>query len=101
MSRRPSLPVSRGFSPSRVRRRSYRLLPKRAKETRIIGGAVRNALLGADFADLDLATTALPQRTIEIAEARGWKAVPTGIEHGTITLVIAGKPYEVTTCART
>ncbi len=67
------------------------------EETRIIGGAVRNALLGVDFADLDLATTALPQRTITIAEERGWKAVPTGIEHGTITIVIAGKPYEVTT----
>lgn len=67
------------------------------EEARIIGGAVRNALIGADIADLDLATTALPQRTIEIAEERGWKAVPTGIEHGTITIVIAGKPYEVTT----
>ncbi|MCU0819538.1 MAG: CCA tRNA nucleotidyltransferase [Beijerinckiaceae bacterium] len=67
------------------------------EEARIIGGAVRNALLGTDFADIDLATTALPQRTMEIATDAGWKAVPTGIEHGTITIVIAGKPYEVTT----
>ncbi len=51
---------------------------KAGEETRIIGGAVRNALLGADFADLDLATTALPQRTMALAEAEGWKAIPTG-----------------------
>ena len=67
------------------------------EEARIIGGAVRNALLGTDFADLDIATTALPRRTTEIAEGKGWKAVPTGIAHGTITIVISGKPYEVTT----
>jgi len=67
------------------------------EETRIIGGAVRNVLLGEDFADLDLATTAVPRRATEIAEGQGWKAVPTGIEHGTITIVISGKPYEVTT----
>jgi poly(A) polymerase len=67
------------------------------EETRIIGGAVRNALIGTDFADLDLATTALPRRTMDIAIEAGWKAVPTGIEHGTITIVIAGRPYEVTT----
>ncbi|MCA3636694.1 MAG: CCA tRNA nucleotidyltransferase, partial [Methylobacterium sp.] len=67
------------------------------EEARIIGGAVRNALLGTDFADLDIATTALPRRTTEIAEGKGWKAVPTGIAHGTITIVISGRPYEVTT----
>lgn len=74
-----------------------RAFAEAGEEARIIGGAVRNALLGTDFADLDLATTALPQRTIEIAAKAGWKAVATGIEHGTITIVIAGKPYEVTT----
>ncbi|MEP6566941.1 MAG: CCA tRNA nucleotidyltransferase, partial [Mesorhizobium sp.] len=64
---------------------------------RVAGGAVRNALIGQPVADIDIATTCLPQETIRRAEAAGFKAVPTGIEHGTITVVAGGKPYEVTT----
>jgi tRNA nucleotidyltransferase/poly(A) polymerase len=67
------------------------------EETRIVGGAVRNAILGFPDTDVDLTTTALPQRTRALAEAAGFKAVPTGIEHGTLTLIVAGEPYEVTT----
>ncbi|TDR93337.1 CCA tRNA nucleotidyltransferase [Enterovirga rhinocerotis] len=66
------------------------------EETRIVGGAVRNALIGREAADLDLATTALPEETMRRARAAGFKAVPTGIEHGTVTVVVAGEPFEVT-----
>lgn len=67
------------------------------EKARIVGGAVRNALMGIELSDIDITTTALPQAVMRITQARGWKAVPTGIEHGTITVVIEGRPYEVTT----
>jgi poly(A) polymerase len=67
------------------------------EETRIIGGAVRNALLGLPTGDVDLATTALPETIIARARAAGFKPVPTGIEHGTVTVVVRGRPFEVTT----
>jgi poly(A) polymerase len=66
-------------------------------EGRLVGGAVRNSLMGLDVADIDLATTLLPEVVVERAKAAGIKAVPTGIAHGTVTLVIGGKPFEVTT----
>jgi poly(A) polymerase/tRNA nucleotidyltransferase (CCA-adding enzyme) len=65
-----------------------------------VGGCVRNALLGLPTADLDLSTDALPERVIALAEAAGLKAVPTGIEHGTVTVVVQGRPFEVTTFRR-
>lgn len=67
------------------------------EEARIAGGAVRNALLGEPVADVDIATTNLPDETARRAEAAGFKAVPTGAEHGTITVIAGGKPFEVTT----
>lgn len=67
------------------------------EEARVIGGAVRNALLGIAVADIDIATTALPEEVIRRAAAAGIKSVPTGIEHGTVTLVIDKHPFEVTT----
>jgi poly(A) polymerase len=67
------------------------------EEARVVGGAVRNALLGEPVGDIDVATTALPQEVIRRVEAAGFKAVPTGIEHGTVTVVAAGRPFEVTT----
>jgi poly(A) polymerase len=68
-----------------------------AEETRIVGGAVRNALLGRPVTEVDCTTTMLPESVIERAKAAGFKAVPTGIEHGTITVIVAGEPYEITT----
>lgn len=73
------------------------VLAKNGEEARVAGGAVRNALMGQAVADIDIATTCLPQDTIRRAEAAGFKAVPTGIEHGTITVIAGGKPYETTT----
>jgi poly(A) polymerase len=67
------------------------------EEARVVGGAVRNALLGLAIGDVDIATTALPHEVIRRAEAAGFKAVPTGIEHGTITVVAGERPFEVTT----
>lgn len=73
------------------------VLSEGGEEARIAGGAVRNTLLGEPVADIDIATTTLPDETIRRGEAAGFRAVPTGAEHGTITLVVAGHPYEVTT----
>jgi poly(A) polymerase len=67
------------------------------EEARIAGGAVRNALLGQAVADVDIATTTIPEETIRRAKAAGFKVVPTGIEHGTVTVIAAGKGHEVTT----
>ena len=67
------------------------------EETRVVGGAVRSALLGLKPAEIDLATTALPEIVAARAQAAGWRVVPTGIAHGTLTLVVAGVPFEVTT----
>ncbi len=67
------------------------------EEARIAGGAVRNALLGQDVADVDIATTTLPEETARRAQELGFKAVPTGIEHGTVTVIADGRPFEVTT----
>ena len=69
-------------------------------ETRAVGGAVRNALLGLPVTEIDLATTAEPDRVIALAERAGLKTVPTGIDHGTVTVVAEGKPFEVTTLRR-
>jgi poly(A) polymerase len=69
-------------------------------ETRVVGGAVRNSLLGLPVGDIDLATTLLPEEVTGRAAAKQIKAVPTGIEHGTVTLVVDGKGYEVTTLRR-
>ena len=69
-------------------------------EGRVAGGAVRNSLMGLPVADVDIATTLRPEVVVERAKAAGIKAVPTGIEHGTVTLVIDGTPFEVTTLRR-
>ncbi|AZO28767.1 CCA tRNA nucleotidyltransferase [Mesorhizobium sp. M1B.F.Ca.ET.045.04.1.1] len=72
-------------------------LKEGGEEARVAGGAVRNALIGQPVADIDIAATTLPEETIRRAEAAGFKTVPTGIEHGTITAIASGKAYEVTT----
>lgn len=66
----------------------------------LVGGCVRNALLHAPVTDIDIATDATPDRVTDLALAAGLKPVPTGIDHGTITVVAGGKPHEVTTFRR-
>ncbi|MUO80093.1 CCA tRNA nucleotidyltransferase [Agrobacterium vitis] len=78
----------------------FALLNADGGEVRVVGGAVRNSLLGEPVGDIDLATTLVPSEVTARAEAAAIKAVPTGIEHGTVTLVIGGKPFEVTTLRR-
>jgi tRNA nucleotidyltransferase/poly(A) polymerase len=69
-------------------------------ETRAVGGAVRDSLLGRPVAEVDLATTARPEQVMALARKAGLKAVPTGIEHGTVTIIADGVPFEVTTLRR-
>ena len=77
--------------------RVLELLGGDGEEARVVGGAVRNALLKIPTGDIDIATTALPDEVIRRARAAGIKSVPTGIDHGTVTLVVDGQPFEVTT----
>src|SRR6185312_15483398 len=77
--------------------RVLKLLNGGGEEARVVGGAVRNALLDIPIGDVDVATTALPEEVVRRAKEAGIKSVPTGIEHGTVTLVIDAQPVEVTT----
>ena len=65
-----------------------------------VGGCVRNSLLGMPIGDVDIATDATPDRVVALARTAGLKAVPTGIDHGTVTLVAQRQPFEVTTFRR-
>lgn len=65
-----------------------------------VGGCVRNAILGRAVDDIDIATDAAPEIVTNIAENAGFKVVPTGIEHGTVTVVCDGRAHEVTTFRR-
>jgi poly(A) polymerase len=73
------------------------VLDRDGEEARVVGGAVRNVLLGHAPGDIDVATTALPEEVTRRAAAAGFRPVPTGVEHGTVTLVIDGTGFEVTT----
>jgi poly(A) polymerase len=66
-------------------------------EARMVGGAVRNALLGEPVHEVDIATTLAPEATMRSAQAAGLKAHPTGIDHGTVTIVSGNNAFEVTT----
>jgi poly(A) polymerase len=78
-------------------RRLLAILDADGEEARVVGGAVRNALIGRPVHEIDLATTAPPDVVTARAETAGFKAVPTGLEHGTVTVVVAHRPFEVTT----
>ncbi len=68
--------------------------------TRLVGGAVREALLGQVAADLDLATTATPDVVIERLEKASIRVEPTGMAHGTVTAICGGQTFEITTLRR-
>ncbi|MRU15571.1 CCA tRNA nucleotidyltransferase [Roseovarius sp. A21] len=74
-----------------------RMLESAGFQALFVGGCVRNALLEAPVADIDIATDAPPETVVQLAEQAGFKPVPTGIEHGTVTIVSDGLPHEVTT----
>jgi tRNA nucleotidyltransferase/poly(A) polymerase len=72
-------------------------LDRDGEEARVVGGAVRNAVLGEPVHEIDVATTAAPDEVMRRAAAAGFKPVPTGVDHGTVTVVVDGTPFEVTT----
>ena len=72
-------------------------LDRAGEEARVVGGAVRNTLMEHPPGDIDIATTALPAEVAKRVEGAGFRAVPTGVEHGTLTVVAAGQPFEITT----
>ncbi|MFD2264827.1 CCA tRNA nucleotidyltransferase [Lacibacterium aquatile] len=69
-------------------------------EARFVGGAVRDGLLGRTVNDVDLATPLLPAEVTRRLEAAGFKVIPTGIDHGTVTAVVRGQTFEITTLRR-
>jgi len=73
------------------------VLDHAGEEARVVGGAVRDAMFGQPPREVDIATTAVPGTVIERVRAAGFKAVPTGIDHGTVTVIVDGTPFEVTT----
>jgi poly(A) polymerase len=75
----------------------FRALGREGDEIWVVGGAVRNTLMGLPVADIDLATTARPETVMERARAAHLRPVPTGIDHGTVTVVVDSHPFEVTT----
>jgi tRNA nucleotidyltransferase/poly(A) polymerase len=77
--------------------RVLELLNGNGEEARVVGGAVRNALMDLPIGEIDIATSALPTEVVRRATAARIKSVPTGIDHGTVTLVVQGQPFEVTT----
>ena len=66
----------------------------------LVGGCVRNALLGLPVADVDISTDATPEVVMRLADEAGFRPVPTGIDHGTVTVVANGMPFEITTFRR-
>jgi poly(A) polymerase len=80
--------------------RALRALDGEGEETRLVGGAVRDLALGEKAGDYDLATTAVPDVVMQRARAAGFRVAPTGLAHGTVTLIVEGRPIEVTTLRR-
>ncbi len=88
---------SPSFLDSAKVRRIFDVFDGAGEETRPVGGALRNALLEVPVSDVDFATTALPQVTMDRAKTAGLRAIPTGFEHGTVTVIVEGQPFEITT----
>lgn len=77
-----------------------RMLNDAGHRALFVGGCVRNAIIGEPVTDIDIATDARPEMVIELAKDAGLRPVPTGLEHGTITVIAGGIPHEVTTFRR-
>lgn len=75
----------------------FALLNRDGEEVRVVGGAVRNALMNEPVSDIDCATTADPGLVMNWARAAGIRVLPTGLDHGTLTLLVDDQPFEVTT----
>ena len=99
MSKLPSLSRARWLKEPSLQR-VFAIVAEAGGDARVAGGAVRNALLGKPIGDIDIATTLQPQDIITAFKAAGLSVHPTGIEHGTVTVVVDHKPYEITTLRR-
>jgi poly(A) polymerase len=99
MSKLPSLSRARWLKEPSLQR-VFGLVAEAGGEARVAGGAVRNALLGEPIGDIDIATTLQPQEVMTAFKAVGLSVHPTGIDHGTVTVVVDHKPYEITTLRR-
>ena len=99
MSKLPSLKRASWLKEPSLRR-VFALVAGVGGEARVAGGAVRNALLGEPIGDIDIATTLQPQEIMMAFKTAGLSVHPTGIEHGTVTVVVDHKPYEITTLRR-
>ena len=85
---------------SRATQTVFALLEDAGHQVFAVGGCVRNALLGAPVRDVDLSTDAHPERVLGLAISAGLQAIPTGISHGTVTVLSDGVAFEVTTFRR-
>ncbi len=72
-------------------------IPEDEPQALFVGGCVRNILMGQDVEDMDIATPLHPENVVEILERDGIKVIPTGLQHGTVTAVVDGETYEITT----
>jgi poly(A) polymerase len=99
MKKLPSLD-SEGWLNDPALQRVFDALEAAGGEARVAGGAIRNALMGEPVNDIDMATTLTPGLIVKAGEEARLGVHPTGIDHGTITLVAGGKPFEVTTLRR-
>jgi len=77
-----------------------RALAAGGAEARFVGGSVRDALLGQRIGDIDIATSASPERVIELLEKARIKVAPTGLDHGTVTAIVPPRHFEITTLRR-
>ena len=75
----------------------FQALVDAGQQVLFVGGCVRNALMHLPVSDIDLATDAPPQVVSEHCTKAGLKVVPTGFDHGTVTVIAQGRPHEVTT----
>ncbi|RWR04763.1 CCA tRNA nucleotidyltransferase [Paenirhodobacter populi] len=77
-----------------------RMIEAGGHQALLVGGCVRNDLIGAPVSDMDMATDALPEEVMDLARSAGLRAIGTGIEHGTVTVMAGGKTHEITTFRR-
>lgn len=75
----------------------FSALTAQGHQARAVGGAVRDTLLSRPVREVDIASTATPDEVMELGAQAGLKVVPTGIDHGTITVIAGDRPFEVTT----
>lgn len=100
MTTNKSVAAADWFQDAGTRRVMDALQAARPDGSRFVGGVVRNTLMGHPASDVDIATQLRPEETISAIEAAGLRAIPTGIDHGTITAICDHKPFEITTLRR-